>query len=135
MKNYYGNKLLEIVKKQKIEENKAGLMLEMFPEFIFSLFFLLFGGVLHSSTCENSTEYKPGTSTAVAFFTCEFTDPDLSSFVLLVCFFLNYRSNINHYQPSVSINTQISASRTLLLKSKPDLTTNSAQFTSVVSLI
>lgn len=123
-----------MVKKQEIKENKAGLMLEMFPEFIFSLFFLLFGGVLHSSTCENSTEYKPGTSTAVAFFTCGFTYPDLS-FVLLVCFFLNYRSNINHYQPSVSVNTQISASRNLLLKSKPDLTTNSAQFTSVVPLI
>lgn len=62
-------------------------MLETFPEFIFSLFFLLFGGVLHSSACENSTEYKAGTSTAVAFFTFGFIDLDLSSFVLLVCFF------------------------------------------------
>lgn len=60
-------------------------MLEVFSEF--SFFHLLFGGVLHSYTCENSTEYRPGTSAAVVFFTSGFTDPDLSSFALLFFFF------------------------------------------------
>lgn len=119
---------------QKIKENKAVLMLQTFPEFTFSLFHLLFGGVLHSCTCENSTEYRSGTATAVAFFTSGFTDPDLLVLFCLLFFFLNYRSNINHYQPSASVvDTQISASRTLL--AKPDLTASSAQFTSVFSLI
>lgn len=107
-------------------------MPEMLPKFIFPFFLCLveLWVATHVRTALN-VEQVP--QAAAAFLTSGFPGPNLSSFVLLLWGFLNLRSDINHKQASAStVNTPISASRTLLLNGRLDLT---AQLTAVFPLI
>lgn len=128
------NSSVQIVRNSQDAENKekkAVLALEMFAEFLFSLFHLLFGGIPPSCPGERALTAERGPHLQLHPPLLGLRTP---TFLLLLCLpgFFKHRSNINHHQPSPStVNTQTSASS----RSKPALTAHSAQFRSASPLI